>query len=544
MRQAHGELGHEIYDERTLARAGAVGWQKVRAQVANAWWWIGMASTFVVVISSIVLTTHFLSRDEGAYLAIARGILAGHVPYRDYLDQPGPAIYYVLAAVLAVVSWLNPIHQVQAVLVFVDLVNLSTAVGIVLLGTRLWRREVGVLAAALWLVVLPFYQGNYIVLEPFATACCVWSALAATWTISSQRPLVRQMVRLLRPLGAPALLAGVILSLAAMFRQTAILELPGIMALLWARASSWRERGRIALLLAVGFCLPWLLVCAGFALGGSLGPLLNDVVWVNLVHYPGDSLSAALRYAELRLGFAPLVWLVPIGALLPIVVQSMVRQRPPNGGVVACYLLALLGLVPVLSHHWTHYWLQALPWASLLTALSIGWLGQNGLELLGRRTSALASHLSRHTVAIATLLVALFALYGASSLVTQQRVDASQVATQVSEVAWLRANVPATATLLVGPAEPELYVLSGRVPRASYVYLLPVDSSLFAQAATDIQAGRYQYIAWATYGERYVEYAQIDAQIHLHYHVISVFTGAAGVTGSDCNLYELNAPSP
>jgi hypothetical protein len=420
-------------------------------------------------------------------------------------------------------------------------VNLFTGAGIFLLGSKLWRREVGVLAAALWLVVLPFYLGNYLLLEPFATALCVWSAVAALWTVSSERLQRSRLVQVLQPLGLAALLAGMILALGSMFRQTAVLELPAIIVLLWARASAWRERLRAALLMVAGFCLPWLIVCACFAIVGGLGPLINDVVWANLLHYPGDSRSLVLQEAQVFFGYAPLVWLVPIGALLVVVIQALARRRLPSAGVVACYLSGVLGWIPILSHHYVHYWLQPLPWACLLTALAACWVGERTLELMSQRRAVLRP--TEYTVALVALMGAFCAVVATSPIGTRQQVDSSQFASQIGEAAWLNSLVPAKATLMVGPAEPEFYFLTGRPAQASYVYLLPVDRALYVQAAADVRAGRYEYIAWVTSDPALQQYAQITEQIQLRYHQVGFFRGSLGAGGSDCALYALDLPA-
>jgi hypothetical protein len=69
---------------------------------------------------------------------------------------------------------------------------------------------------------------------------------------------------------------------------------------------------------------------------------------------------------------------------------------------------------------------------------------------------------------------------------------------QIAIGAQIARETPANARLLIGPAEPEYYFLSGRSPSAPYLYLLPVNKTIFppSEIADVVRAGGFDVVAW------------------------------------------------
>src|SRR5579872_1404675 len=87
----------------------------------------------LIILTGTIQVVHRLDRDEGAFLVIAQAILHGRIPYRDVFDHKSPAIYYLVAAVLALTSRLSLMQQIVALRIVVALANLTTAAGLLLL---------------------------------------------------------------------------------------------------------------------------------------------------------------------------------------------------------------------------------------------------------------------------------------------------------------------------------------------------------------------------------------------------------------------------
>jgi Dolichyl-phosphate-mannose-protein mannosyltransferase len=468
-------------------------------------------STLILAALALLTLTGMLrplDRDEGAFLTIAQMILHGRLPYRDVFDHKGPAIYYLLAGMLALMQGISPLVQVALVRAVVCVTNAVTAWGLYRLGARWWNQRTGIVAAGLWLFVLPVFGGNQAFTEPFAVAPVVWAYL-----LLARRRSVQQ-----------AFLAGALVALGSLFKQTAILALPGLIPLLLGmngEENEQRSGGRRTiprlLALGAGVCTPWLAVVALFALAGALGPMLQAVVVTNVIGYPSDP-PAMLRYGiALALAAAPLVW---GGALFAVAWRSKSAARTH---VLAIGLAAALNLAPLLTHVYLHYWLQVLPWAALLAASAITRvLGQQRHARIGAGRSV---RLRR------TLLVTLLITWGALTALVALVFDAAgpllsgQLVVKYQIAQRLDTYVAGGNSLLVGPAAPEYYFLAGRMPATAFVYLLPVNltSTTLGTLADDITSERFDVIVWqktpdVALGQ--TDYTRMQHLIAQHYHPV------------------------
>ncbi len=495
--------------------------QRLVTSARDPWLWVSVLAFLVILCISYALTIQPLDRDEGAFAVIAHGITQGKLPYRDYFDQQGPAIYYLLAVILLIAHGASPLVQAEFMRLSVDIANTVTALGLILLGKKLWSMEIGVLASVLWLISLPFYEGNWFVTEPYMVTFAVLGAAIAAYDPTSQAssPPGDSLAHRQLPYWVRGLVVGVLLAISSMFKQTAILELPGVLLLLAQHPGGWR--GRISRWLAclVGFGASWLGVCMAFAFQGALQPLLNDVVWANLAHYPGQARSVLLFEARLYFDEMPLVWLVPLVLAIAFCLHAVLRRRLPGLPTLAMYVLAGLGMLPIVSHDYPHYWLQALPWACLLTSVGIFWL--IGSVTKWERITRASVH---RAVAINVLLGLIIGVVGTRDEIAPRLIAASAAASQQNAVAsWISQKVPANTPLLVGPANPEYYFLANHMPSTKYVYLLSVDSSLYPTAESQVDEGRFQYIVWNPgYGGIGSEYQSIYEAILTHYRVLSI----------------------
>ncbi|MGO8946416.1 MAG: hypothetical protein ACLQUY_01875 [Ktedonobacterales bacterium] len=488
--------------------------------VMDPWLWANIVVIFVIVFISYALTFQQLGRDEGAFAVIAHGIVQGKLPYRDYFDQQGPAIYYLLAGILLIAHGLNPFQQADLMLLSADIANTITAIGLVILGKKLWRIEIGVLAAALWLISLPSYGGNWFVTEPYMVTFAVFSAVvvAREGTSVSRTQTASPILQDRLPLLWRGLIAGILLAVSSMFKQTAILEFPGIIILLSMHTSDGNRRVGAWFACAMGFCAAWFLVCVTFAAQGALQPLINDVVWANLYQYPSEGQSTlilgAMRYAD-RL---PLLWIFPLLMVGALCLYAVRDKRLPDPAITALYVLAAAGAEPLLFHDYPQYWLQLLPWVCMLCSVGIFWV-------IGKlREQGPVTTTNTHRAIAAGALLGLVIGLSATQNLIMTRIPNAQIglADQMAVVSWINQNVPRDKTLLIGPANPEYYFLSGRMPSTNYVYLLPVDSSLYPEAESEVQSGEFHYILWNTgYGGTGSLYAMIYNAILARYRPIS-----------------------
>lgn len=420
-----------------------------------------------------------LDRDEGAFLVIAQEILRGHVPYRDVFDQKAPAIYYLLALLLWLTPRLGVVGQIITLRLAATLANALTALGLARLGQRWDQPTVGRVAALFWLgfSALGIFGANQLFTEPFATAATVWA--------------IAQLARRLR--WWSVLEAGSLLALGTLFKQTAILALPVMLVMVWFQARVdgiylWRRMRMVGFLLA-SLAAPWLLIGAAFAVAGAFNQFFYQVITANLVAYPPttgfSNKPLAVAFYLLLIALGPLT--LTIARLIYNLRRRGERSRRQQGRALLVALLALLPVFPFIPHPYPHYLIQALPWLAFLLALGVcGSL--NAVEPIPGQ---------RMRLALASAL-ALSIFTAVSLAIPSLSVNRAQLMRQVAAGAAIARVTGPSARLLIAPADPEYYYLSGRAPVTSYIYLLPINRAQYpiAQVTNDIRARRFDVVVW------------------------------------------------
>jgi 4-amino-4-deoxy-L-arabinose transferase-like glycosyltransferase len=410
---------------------------------------LALAAVLALLVATTFMTP--VSNDAGAYLTIADAILAGKLPYRDIFDHKTPGIYYTFAAVLALSS-----RSLLAVQVVQWLAVVAMAGLIGWLGWRLWGRLAGGLALVLALYGGAAYQGGHLTTE-------AWVALA---TAAALALLLR------RPGAAPStsdwLVAGGLVGIAALFKQTGLLTLLALAV--WAASiqGGWRQVTGRWLALAAGCAAPLALAVAYFAVQGALADLWRDAVWVNLANYPRARLSSLLRGNLANLRAFPLVWLGVLAALFfhrPSLRRSAVGHAP-----TLLWLTLLASLLPLSHRVYSHYVLQALPPAALLAAAGLATLWQR----LASRPLPLRAMVLAALLAIALLDLPAWPRYLSY---TQRLVDQQQAAAMAVQTI----SQPGEPILAISAAA-QSYFLSNRPPASRRVYLYPVNHSTQSEA--------------------------------------------------------------
>lgn len=410
---------------------------------------LALAAALALLAATTFLTP--VSNDAGTYLTVADGILAGKLPYRDIFDHKTPGIYAVFAAVLAATQ--RSLLAVQAVQL---LAVLATAGLLGWLGWRLWGRLAGGLALLLALYGGAAYQGGHLTTE-------AWVALLTAAALA---------VLLRRPGQAPTtvdwLLAGALVGMSALFKQTGLLTLAALAVWAVSIHGGWREVGRRWLALAAGCAVPWVLTAVLFAGQGALADLWRDVVVVNLANYPRAAWASIVRGNVVNLRAFPLLW---GGVLLAVFCQPPRPRRAEAGHAATLLWLALLaGLLPLLHRTYGHYVLQALPPAALLAAAGLAGLWQRLAERPWPvRTAGLAGLL-----ALALIDLPAWPRYLDYTQTLVQRQQAAAAAVQ-------SLSQPGQPILAISAAA-QFYFLADRPPASRWVYLYPVNHSAQAEA--------------------------------------------------------------
>ena len=394
--------------------------------------------------------------DEAIHAAIARTLLDGGVLYRDAIDQRTPLSYYAVAALFRVSGENNiwAMHALASALIA------ATAFGLFLLG-RAWRGNVTGLGAALFFAVFSttlFYPGDAYALNPewFVAAFTTWAA----WVFWR---------------GAPAA-AGVLLGLAFLSKQPALLDLGAPLAVLAYRALPARERwshlaARLAGVLG-GFAAPVLLTVGYFAARGALADFHFYAWQYNLRYYApeissADRVLSALKPFQLLGAHYPLVLAATAGGAA-FCLWRVCRPRPEAGAPAEnpprLYLLvwsvtSLAGAAAG-GRGFDHYFIQFLPACCLTAALGLD-------ELLDW---ARAHRFRRFLLPAALVLFAVIVVQLGQGLVRSRRRPPLPVDPSLRAGEFIQAHTRADERIFVWGYHPDLYLFSDRKPASRFVY--------------------------------------------------------------------------
>lgn len=108
--------------------------------------------------------------DEGGFMFMAKKILEGSLPYKDYFDQKPPGIYYSFALFFLILG-----KSLFTIRIFVFIFNIGIAYNIYLIGMELNKEFIGKIASLIYVIVIftPAYIGFIGQVEPFMTFFCL-----------------------------------------------------------------------------------------------------------------------------------------------------------------------------------------------------------------------------------------------------------------------------------------------------------------------------------------------------------------------------------
>jgi 4-amino-4-deoxy-L-arabinose transferase-like glycosyltransferase len=316
--------------------------------------WLTVSLLALVIGTAPVFLRTFIN-DDATYVLVAQKLNAGGQLYRDGVDNKPPLMYATVAAAF----WVLGKPSLLAVKLLTIAAHLGCAALLFLIGGRLFGRKVGALAALFFSCAVvtgraeDFAAPNT---EAFMNLCALGSlAMVARDPQTASR--------------RAWLAAGALAGVGALYRlQGATLVLASLL-FIWRYR---RARGAFvgpAISLVVGFALPLAATLAWLTARGTLADfwlwaIRNNVgyVGVGVAHFGWRALG---RIALVALSQLPLLAAaIPTGA-------AWLRTREPERARSALVWLQLLGALVAFqmgTRFYGHYFLQALPFLSLIAA--------------------------------------------------------------------------------------------------------------------------------------------------------------------------------
>ena len=190
-----------------------------------------LAASLVLIVAAIRLPLLAipLERDEGEYAYIAWRLEYNELPYRDWVDQKPPAVFYVYRLALSL-----PFEAVRAIHFVGLLFSAASVCALFFLGLQFIDRFWAFLGAAFFALLSsdPLVQGTAANTELFMLCPLILSLIAFFAAAAKTKPRVLFMV-----------LAGALTGIAMMFKQVAIVNwflLAGLYPVFAPREKRWR----------------------------------------------------------------------------------------------------------------------------------------------------------------------------------------------------------------------------------------------------------------------------------------------------------------
>ncbi|MFZ0828172.1 MAG: glycosyltransferase family 39 protein [Verrucomicrobiia bacterium] len=297
-------------------------------------------------------------RDEGEYAYIAWRLGHQELPYRDWVDQKPPAIFWTYD--LALQLPFDPIRSVHGL----ALVWAAASAGaLFFLARRFLKPPWAAGAAALFAILSadPLVQGTAANTELFMLLPLILSQLAF---LSAAKNNQRRILLLI--------LAGALTGIAVAFKQVAAVNWLFQLAL-WPVLVGGEKRMRTTLSFAgwsaAGIAVVWGFIAIYFFFRQGLGDLVENVFTHNLeyihtIPWPAR-LGACLQALAMLSRSEALVWILATAGLVALSVAGRMKDLL---FLVGWMVTSLIG-VSASGYFFPHYFQQLLPVLALMAAL-------------------------------------------------------------------------------------------------------------------------------------------------------------------------------
>jgi hypothetical protein len=389
------------------------------------------------VFYAVLVWTKPITQDEGVFLTIGKYLNQGWLPYLDLFDHKPPAIYFLFAGLFKLFG--------TSVFVIKGALILGTLGASILLKkiADVVKPGIGWYATALFLFLLTQFEGYYLIAEPFL----LLPLLVGVWILMQPNADRRWLF-----------LAGLMLGLAVLFKQTLVLTTIPFLIFAW-----YKYRIGVVMVLA-GFVLPLAKVTVYLWFTGTLDEAWHQIVTLTLSAYPRESFSYVLN--ALRWNF---FWTLPIWALLLLGATQRILHRKLWWAVI------LLPLPLMFFRHYPHYWVQVLPFVALIGA-------------------AVLMELRRSTMTIAVLIFCL--AIGAGKVAQDVQPNYEKLQAQID--ASLLLSQENVDVVLAENQFTAFYFLLPFPPINQFLYITEITNAVKAEQRTldDLRANQTVLILW------------------------------------------------
>ncbi|MEY2600992.1 MAG: hypothetical protein QOJ36_311 [Verrucomicrobiota bacterium] len=423
--------------------------------------------TILVVAGLILITAAVripllnvpLERDEGEYAYIAWRLGHNELPYRDWVDQKPPAIFWVYRAALAL-----PLEPIRAVHFAALLFAAASSCALFFLALRFLSRFWAFMAATLFTLLSadPFVQGTAANTEVFMLLPLILSQIAFVKAAGNPRNIL------------PMLACGALMGIAIAFKQVAAVNWFLLIALYPIFAAP-EKRWRAAIAFAI-WSLGGLLAIAGivglyFWTRHGLSELIDNVFTHNLEYIGAMTWSDRLQFCSETIArlarTETLVWIFSAMGLITLVIT---RKEKWFVFLAGWLITSMIG-VSASGYFFPHYFQQLLPPLALIAAFGAQWLS----ELRPWRSSWIPSALFGLLLVVLPLKTLWPFWFSYTPADAVRTIYPGNFFAEMPEFAARIAQVTSSEQrVFVFGAEPELLFYAQRVSATRYIFLFPL----------------------------------------------------------------------
>jgi hypothetical protein len=422
-----------------------------------------LAGSLILIVAAIraPLFSIPLERDEGEYAYIAWRLTHNELPYRDWVDQKPPAVFYVYRLALSL-----PFEPVRAIHLVGFLFVAASTCALFFLGLGFLEPFWAWLGAVLFalLSVDPLMEGTAANTELFML-CPLILSVVLFFGVAKARPRRSLMA-----------VVGALIGIAVMFKQVAIVNwflLVALYPVFSPREMRWRHTLSFIACSAAGLLGVGVLVVLYFWRRGALHEFVYNVFTHNLEYIGAVGAWERLEYCWGTLMILArtqiIVWVFAAAGLIGLFLSG---RRKLSFFLSGWLITSAIG-VSASGYFFPHYFQQLLPpltltaaaGAQCLATISVGTI----VPVWGRRA---ALSLSLAILPIVTLWPYLFTYTPAEAV---RKIYPGNFFAEMPEFARRIETItsPEKPVFIFG-AEPELLFYSHRPSATRYIFLFPL----------------------------------------------------------------------
>jgi hypothetical protein len=323
--------------------------------------WIILSVAVIVFLTAMVrvpLLNIPFERDEGEYAYIAWRLGHNELPYRDWVDQKPPGIFWTYRLALNL-----PLNPVRSVHLMGLLFSAASACALFFLARRFMSQPWAIIAAVLFAILSadPLVQGTATNTELFMLLPLILSQLAFLSAASNNRHKILFMV-----------LSGSLTGIAVAFKQVAAVNglfLVALYPVFAAGGNRLRNTLSFAGWSAAGAGVVWGLIAIYFSLRHGLGDLVYNVFTHNLEYIHVIPWWVRLKFCLHTLTTLSqtqtLVWILSAVGFIALYMTRRMRLLLFLGGWMVTSMVG----VSASGYFFPHYFQQMLPVLSLMAVL-------------------------------------------------------------------------------------------------------------------------------------------------------------------------------